>query len=58
MITEWASTYVRRLQPMLPKLAVLAKDAVPISVVNLRSAVSSAEAPRWSGSCKRSRFNG
>ncbi len=44
-LTEWASAYVRRLQPMLPKLAVLAKDAVPVSVVNLRSAVSSAEAP-------------
>lgn len=45
MIPAWASAYVRRLQPLLPKLVVLAKDAIPVSVVNLRSAVSSSEAP-------------
>ncbi len=44
-VAEWASVYVRRLQPLLPKLTVLAKDAIPVSVVNLRSAISSPEAP-------------
>ncbi|HEX9046453.1 MAG TPA: hypothetical protein VF988_05450, partial [Verrucomicrobiae bacterium] len=42
---EWASTYARQMQPLLPKLTVLAKDAVPISVVDMRSAVSSVDAP-------------
>ena len=39
--TEAAATY---LDSFLPKLAVLPKDAIPISVVNLRSAISSADA--------------
>jgi Ca2+-binding EF-hand superfamily protein len=36
--TESVSTY---LNSFLPKLSLLAKDAIPISVVNLRSAISS-----------------
>ena len=32
----------KQFQPLLPKLAVLRKDAVPISILNLRSAVRSA----------------
>lgn len=43
-LPEWASSYARHLDLFLPKLAVLARDAVPISVVNLRSAIASAEA--------------
>jgi len=42
---EWAGSYARRLDPLLPKLTILAKDAIPISVVNFRSAVSSSDAP-------------
>jgi hypothetical protein len=44
-LSEWAGDYGQRLRPLLPKLAVPAKDAVPVSVVNLRSAVSMAETP-------------
>src|SRR5882724_3497827 len=43
-LTEWSSAFVRHLDLFLPKLTVLIKDAIPISVVNLRSAVQSAEA--------------
>jgi hypothetical protein len=43
-ITEWTPGFAKHLNPLLPKLLVLAKDAIPISVVNLRSAVQSAEA--------------
>jgi len=44
-LTEWASSYAKHLGPFLPKLSVLVKDAVPISVVNLRCAAQSADAP-------------
>ncbi len=44
-IAEWANAYAPRLQLLLPKLAVLTKEAIPISVVNFRSAISVAEAP-------------
>ena len=42
-ITQWADSVAAYLQSFLPKLTVLAKDAIPISVVNLRAAVSSAD---------------
>ncbi|HAO79596.1 MAG TPA: hypothetical protein DCQ92_11595, partial [Verrucomicrobia subdivision 3 bacterium] len=41
--TEWASSFTKHLDLFLPKLTVLVKDAIPISVVNLRSAISSAD---------------
>lgn len=43
-LTGWSPPFARHLDLFLPKLAVLVKDAIPISVVNLRSAVSSVEA--------------
>src|ERR1039458_4844499 len=43
-LAEWSSSFVKQLGLYLPKLNVLAKDALPISLVNLRSAVASAEA--------------
>jgi hypothetical protein len=41
--TEWSTSLTGHLNSSLPKLAVLDKDAIPISVVNLRSAVQSDE---------------
>ena len=41
---EWSLSFAKHLNLFLPKLTVLAKDTIPISVVNLRSAVPSAEA--------------
>jgi len=41
---EWSPLFAEHLNPFLPKLSVLAKDAIPISVVNIRSAVTSPEA--------------
>lgn len=41
---EWASAVESRIDTLTPKLGVLAKDAVPISVVNLRSAIETGEA--------------
>ncbi|MDB6016425.1 MAG: Calcium-binding EF-hand-containing protein [Pedosphaera sp.] len=38
---SWAALVATQLQPLFPKLAVLPKDAVPISILNLRSAVQS-----------------
>ena len=38
----WASVAAKRFDILLPKLSVLATDAIPISVVNLRSAIQSA----------------
>jgi ankyrin repeat protein len=38
---QWARWISARFGPLFPKLGVLVKDAVPISVVNLRSAVRS-----------------
>lgn len=43
-LTGWSPSFARHLDLFLPKLAVLVKDAIPISVVNLRSAVNSVEA--------------
>lgn len=43
-MTGWASLFAAHLNPFVPKLAVLLKDAIPLSVVNLRSAVQSGEA--------------
>jgi Ca2+-binding EF-hand superfamily protein len=40
----WALLVANHINPLLPKLTVLLKDAIPISVVNLRSAISSDEA--------------
>jgi hypothetical protein len=40
----WAGPAAARLAPFLPKLTVLSKEAIPLSVVNLRSAVQSARA--------------
>ena len=41
-ITQWADLAARRVDGFLPKLTVLPKEAIPLSVVNLRSAISSA----------------
>lgn len=35
---DWGSAMVARFKPLLPKLAVLPKDAVPISLLNIRAA--------------------
>lgn len=43
-LMEWAKWMQNHFAPLFPKLGVLAKDAVPISVVNLRSAINSTEA--------------
>jgi Ca2+-binding EF-hand superfamily protein len=40
---QWAEEIASYLNSFLPKLRVLVKDAIPISVVNLRSAVQSAD---------------
>lgn len=40
----WASDFVPHLRAFWPKLRVLPQDAVPLSVVNLRATVQSAEA--------------
>ncbi len=42
-LSEWPSQFAPRLDVLLPKLGVLEKDAIPISIVNLRSAVQSDE---------------
>ncbi len=43
-VTEWSPAFAKHLGLFLPKLTVLVKDAIPISVVNLRSAIQSADA--------------
>jgi hypothetical protein len=43
-LKEWSPAFTRHLEVFLPKLNVLVKDAIPISVVNLRSAIQSADA--------------
>ena len=40
-LAGWSANYFKHLSPLLPKLSVLVKDAIPISVVNLRSATQS-----------------
>jgi hypothetical protein len=42
-LTQWTSIVVSQLHPLLSKFLVLPKDAVPISVLNLRSAVASVQ---------------
>lgn len=42
--TEWSKSAAAYLSSFLPKLSVAAEDAIPISVVNLRSVVQSSEA--------------
>lgn len=42
--SEWCQRMVRLLEPMLPKLAVSKENAIPISILNLRSALQSREA--------------
>ncbi len=41
---EWAPAVEKRIDTLTPKLGVLAQDAVPISVVNLRSTIQMTEA--------------
>jgi Ca2+-binding EF-hand superfamily protein len=41
--SQWAESVSTYLDSFLPKLTLLVKDAIPISVVNLRSAVQSAD---------------
>jgi hypothetical protein len=41
---QWAKWIANHFEPLFPKLGVLVKDAIPISVVNLRSAVRSIDA--------------
>jgi len=43
-LTEWSPAFAQHLDLFVPKLTVLVKDAIPLSVVNLRSAVASGEA--------------
>ncbi len=40
---RWAPEFSKLLVPLVPKLGVLPKDAIPLSVVNLRSSVNTAE---------------
>ena len=42
-LSAWSSAVAKQLEPLLPKLSVLVKDAVPVSVVNFRSAIQSPE---------------
>ena len=42
-ISGWAGLLAKHFDPLYPKLGVQAKDALPISVVNLRAAVRSSE---------------
>jgi TolB-like protein len=44
---EWTKLVRSRFQPLLPKLSVLPKDALPISVLNLRSAANSPESKQF-----------
>jgi TolB-like protein len=44
-VNEWSSSYANHLNLFLPKLSLLVKDAIPISVVNFRCAVQSTDAP-------------
>ena len=41
--SEWAKLIAGKFGPLLPKLTVLPKDAVPISILNLRGAATSRE---------------
>jgi hypothetical protein len=43
-ISEWAAGFARHLNLFLPKLTVVEKDAIPLSIVNLRSSLQSEEA--------------
>lgn len=41
---RWAELVARQMSDLFPKLAVLPKDALPVSILNLRSSVNSPEA--------------
>ncbi len=43
-MAQWAQSTAAHLNSFLPKLTVLAKDAIPLSVVNLSSSIQSADA--------------
>ena len=43
-LTEWSSWLAKHLDSQLPKLAVLGKDAIPLSVVNFHAGVRTAAA--------------
>ncbi|MDB6027039.1 MAG: Calcium-binding EF-hand-containing protein [Verrucomicrobiales bacterium] len=43
---QWVKGVAAHLQPLLPKLGVLQKDALPISILNLRAAAHSTESTR------------
>ena len=43
-VSAWAANIVGHLEPLLPKLGVLARDAIPLSVVNFHAGVRTAEA--------------
>ena len=40
--TEWSAAVAKLVDPLTPKLRVLAKEAIPISILNLRSTIQSA----------------
>ena len=42
-LPAWSTELAQQLKPLWPKLAVLKKDAVPISILNLRAAVRTTE---------------
>jgi hypothetical protein len=42
--SQWVSIETKRLNPLIPKLRISSREAVPISLVNLRSAIQSTEA--------------
>lgn len=42
-IDEWSHLFAEHLKPLLPKLTVLKRDAIPISIVNFRYALQSKE---------------
>jgi hypothetical protein len=41
---EWATNFASRMDDFIPKLSVHTGDAIPLSVVNIRSAINSSEA--------------
>ena len=43
-LPAWAGSYATHLEPLIPKLSLLVKDAIPISLVSIRSATASADA--------------
>ena len=43
-LSTWTGSYASHLDPLLPKLSLLVKDAIPISLVNFRFATQSTDA--------------